>query len=355
MDNYGIDSHKLMFHVDRVADWLGGASVCPIYVEISLSGACNHRCIYCALDFMGYRSVFLDTAMLKKRLKEMAAAGVRSVMFGGEGEPLMHKDAAEIVAAARASGLDVAITTNGVFLNESMARKILPYVSWIKVSINAARRETYAKIHRTTPLDFDRVLKNLSESAALRKARGYRCVLGMQLLLLPENRREVVPLARLAREIGADYLVVKPYSQHPLSCTRKYSRIRYERYRSLAEGLSRLDTPKFKTIFRSNTMRKWDEARRPYDRCYALPFWSYIDARGNFWGCSSFLTDPRFNFGNIGKKTIRQILAGPKRRSTIRMMARRFDIRHCRKNCRMDEINRYLWEIKHPHPHVNFI
>jgi len=23
--------------------------------------------------------------------------------------------------------------------------------------------------------------------------------------------------------------------------------------------------------------------------------------------------------------------------------------------CRMDEINRYLWELKHPHPHVNFV
>ena len=38
MDAYRIDDHKLMFHVHRVAKWLDGDLVYPIYVEISPSG-----------------------------------------------------------------------------------------------------------------------------------------------------------------------------------------------------------------------------------------------------------------------------------------------------------------------------
>jgi len=35
MDEYRIDSHKLIFHVDRVASWLKGADIYPIYMEVS--------------------------------------------------------------------------------------------------------------------------------------------------------------------------------------------------------------------------------------------------------------------------------------------------------------------------------
>ena len=70
MDKYRIDSHKLLYHVSRVNDWLEGKNVYPIYAEISPAGTCNHRCTYCALDFMEYQPRFLDKEMLKERLSE---------------------------------------------------------------------------------------------------------------------------------------------------------------------------------------------------------------------------------------------------------------------------------------------
>ena len=54
-DGLRIDHHKLLFHVDRVSDWLKGERIYPIYMEISPAGSCNHRCIFCGLDFMGYQ------------------------------------------------------------------------------------------------------------------------------------------------------------------------------------------------------------------------------------------------------------------------------------------------------------
>ena len=57
-DKYKIDSHKLMYHVHRVSDWISHENIYPIYVEISPTGTCNHRCIFCSVDFMGYQKRF---------------------------------------------------------------------------------------------------------------------------------------------------------------------------------------------------------------------------------------------------------------------------------------------------------
>lgn len=34
-DNFRIDSHKLIFHPQRVAQWLAGEPVYPLYAELS--------------------------------------------------------------------------------------------------------------------------------------------------------------------------------------------------------------------------------------------------------------------------------------------------------------------------------
>lgn len=355
MDRYHIDSHKLFYHVSRVNDWLEGKNIYPIYAEISPSGTCNHRCIYCALDFLEYQPRFLDSNLLAERLSEMASHGLKSIMYAGEGEPLLHKKIGDIINHTKKVGIDVAITTNGVLFREELIESTLGNITWIKVSINGATRETYAKIHKTSPDNLDRVIKNLSYAAKIRKDNGYTCTLGMQIILLPENWHEVVLLAQRAKDIGMDYLVVKPYSQHPLSKTTTYKDIKYNEYLHLADTLNAFNNSHFSVIFRINTMKKWDEGRRNYRHCLALPFWSYIDAGGTVWGCSAYLNDERFCYGNIYENTFEKIWECEKRGKSVRWVEGKLDTNQCRVNCRMDEINRYLWDLRHPPEHVNFI
>ena len=344
-----------MYHVSRVNDWLEGENIYPIYAEISPSGACNHRCTYCAVDFMEYQPRFLDKEILKERLSEMASLGLKSIMYAGEGEPLLHKDIGEIINYTRGVGIDVAITTNGVFLKKDIIGGTLENITWLKVSINGATKETYAETHRTNPDNFDRVIENMSYAVELRQNKGYKCALGMQIILLPENCHEAVLLAQLARDIGMDYLVIKPYSQHPLSMTTKYKDIKYSDYLHLADKLNNFNSSKFSVIFRINTMKKWDEGQRNYKHCLALPFWSYIDAGGSVWGCSAYLGEERFHYGNLYQSSFKDIWEGEARVKSIRWAENELDIHQCRVNCRMDEINRYLWDLKHPPEHVNFI
>jgi MoaA/NifB/PqqE/SkfB family radical SAM enzyme len=304
---------------------------------------------------MEYKHRYLDTDIFKIRLSELGTLGLKSIMYAGEGEPFLHKDMAEIIKHTKKSGIDIAVTTNGVLLKEDIINSILPDTKWIKVSINGATKDTYAKISQCKPDKFESVIENISYAVKLKNNKGYSCTLGMQLLLLPDNYHEAVALAKLAREIGMNYLVIKSYSQHPQSKTKKYSNIKYSQYEYLWDELKELENDDFSVIFRIRTMEKWDKAEKCYSRCLALPFWSYIDAGGNVWGCLEYLNNTNFLYGNIYEQTFKEIWQGEKRFKSLSWVKDKMDASKCRVNCHMDEINKYLWELKSPPEHVNFI
>jgi cyclic pyranopterin phosphate synthase len=355
-DNFRIDHHKINYHVDRLQSWLNKETVYPIYMEIAPTGACNHRCTFCAVDYIGYKTIFLDKEILKIQLTEMGHLGVKSIMYAGEGEPLLHTNLPEIIHHTRESGIDTSITTNAVPMTEKWLQSTLEDITWIKVSINAGTPATYAKIHQTKKDDFHKVISNLETATKIRAQKNLGCTIGSQMVLLPENRYEATNLAKQMKSIGCDYLVVKPYSQHKKSITRTYENIDYENYIDLKAELEELNSADFSVVFREETIQKLTESGHYYQKCLSTPFfWAYIMASGSVYGCSAYLMDDRFCYGNILDNSFQEIWEGQKRLRNIEFVENELDISNCRKNCRMDSVNRYLWDLKNPPNHVNFI
>ncbi len=363
-DKFGLDAHKLNYHPRRIADWLEAGDdwekakkIYPIYIEISPCGFCNHRCSFCALDFMGYKKLFLDADILKRRIEEMAEAGVKSIMFAGEGESLLHRKMAEIAICAKYAGIDTAFTTNGSMLKEKFCYETLSVsaIEWIKVSINAATAGTYQRIHGVSENQFAVVLSNIGNAVKIKEELKSSCVIGSQMLLLPENWQEAPVLAAIMRDLGCDYLVIKPHSQHPLSIGKGYENINYDNFDLvwLKENLDKFNSGDFKVIFRSEAFSRSHD--KQYSFCYSVPFfWAYITASGDVYACSMFLGDERFLLGNIYRSSLKEIWEGEKRRQNW-LLLKNFFAGNCRKNCRMDVCNLFLEKIKNPPPHVNFI
>jgi radical SAM protein with 4Fe4S-binding SPASM domain len=107
-----------------------GYAPLPASVTIEVNYDCNFRCPSCALWTKEFKSSRigerkkLSLAELQQILSRLAALGVQHVHFGG-GEPLVRKDFLDIVASAKACGMETSVFTNGYLINEKIARRIV--------------------------------------------------------------------------------------------------------------------------------------------------------------------------------------------------------------------------------------
>ena len=124
-ENIRMDSHKLLYHPERVTKWLRGKTIYPLEMEIGISGGCNHRCIFCAVDYMGYQPHLLEKDVLVRNLRLLGQKGLKSTIYAGEGEPPVHPDAPDIFNETKACGIDVAMSTNCALFSRENAEACL--------------------------------------------------------------------------------------------------------------------------------------------------------------------------------------------------------------------------------------
>lgn len=351
-DKIRMDSHKLIFHPERVAAWQKGENIYPIELEIGLTNACNHRCIFCAVDYTGYQPTMLDGTVLKKNLPLFAQKGIKSIIYAGEGEPLLNQNAVDLINTTKMHGIDVALSTNGVLLTPEASKECLASLTWIRFSTAAISDRVYEKIHQCRQGDLSIVLKNMEAAVRVKKDQKASTTIGVQLLLLPENQGEIVKMAKELREIGIDYFTIKPFSQHPQS--KNILQVDYQEMMEAERELKELATEEFKIYFRAHSMQKL-VCKREYSQCLALPFMVYIDAKGNLWPCIVFMGKNELSYGNLYQENFVDIWAGARRKQLMKQFSTMDLEANCRELCRLDEMNKYLTELKYPGEHVNFI
>ncbi len=329
--DYGLDTHKLMFHPERVGTWLKGEPIAPLLVEICPIGRCNHRCIFCAYNYTDYKGEALEYNQMIKTLTELGEMGVKAIDWDTEGEPLLHPKLPDFINYAKQCGIESAVETNGVFLTEKFMKECGRHITYIKVSVDAACNETHYKLHRGGVKDWEKIIENVKRAVALKTG----CVIGIQAVLLKENENEIGDLAKIAEAIGVDWFVVKPFSAHPFQDS---SLVR------MGDVNKILDIPN--VIVRKETFGRLFK-ERDYPACYGINFISNIDCYGNVTICNTLTRKDEYILGNIYKESFRDIW---ERRPRV------FAVEGCKREvCRMDKQNLYLWQLKNPPPHINFI
>lgn len=131
------------------------------YLRISLTDNCNLRCFYCMPDEhydFAPASKLMQPTEIETLAKIFVANGVNKIRLTG-GEPLVRKDAANIIERLGALDVDLAITTNAVRIDAMLPQIIAAGFSQVNISLDTLKADKFEKItHRNY---FNRVRKNI--------------------------------------------------------------------------------------------------------------------------------------------------------------------------------------------------
>jgi MoaA/NifB/PqqE/SkfB family radical SAM enzyme len=198
--------------VDAIAS--GGITRGPLHAELDLTDRCNVACYFCNQQDVRTKE-FVDVSRVRELLDELAEGGLRSVRMSGGGDPLYHRDVLAILdmLAERKIVIDN-LTTNAALMGpEISARLVRDGAREVVVSLNAVDGEDYARMMKVKPAIFDRVVENVRHLISIRNG-DLPCVV-IQFLLDRENYEALPRMYEIARDTGADTIVVNPVMDIP--------------------------------------------------------------------------------------------------------------------------------------------
>src|SRR4051812_31111636 len=129
-------------------------------LRISVTDRCNIRCFYCMPDenvrFLPRREI-LTFEEIERFVRVAASLGVNKLRLTG-GEPLVRAQLPRLVErlAAIEGIYDIALTTNGILLDDQAQALREAGLTRINISLDALTEETFRRIARRE--GFDRVL-----------------------------------------------------------------------------------------------------------------------------------------------------------------------------------------------------
>ena len=131
------------------------------YLRISLTDNCNFRCFYCMpeeeYEFTP-ASKLMQAHEIEAIAKIFVGLGVKKIRLTG-GEPLVRKDAADIILALSKLPVTLTMTTNGVRLHEFLPILKQAGVTSLNVSLDTLQADKFQLITRRD--QFQRVYDNI--------------------------------------------------------------------------------------------------------------------------------------------------------------------------------------------------
>jgi MoaA/NifB/PqqE/SkfB family radical SAM enzyme len=276
-----LDSHKLSYHTDRVEAWEAGERIAPVSVDMSLTRACGAMCSFCYAmmqESQARSSIKISNAL--DLLDDFAEIGIRSVSLVSDGESTLSKAYVPFIQHAAKLGIDVGNATNGWEWGPEKIEQVLPHLTWVRFTVAAGRPDSYASIMYKGPEHtevFDRAMEHIRYAVALKKRDNLSVTLGIQMVLMPHLKDEIIPFAQLGLDLGVDYAVIKHCSddeQHTLG-------IDYSQYESLHDLLVQAESMSNDV---TKVIVKWDKIKdgdKPsYKRFYGPQFLLQISGSG---------------------------------------------------------------------------
>ena len=372
------DRRKVFYHPAAIAALLAGGDCWPVTVNTGFTTYCNHSCAWCSTAYTtrtlpslkSRDELVIAPEIWCRNIEILAEGGTQGLIIAGQGEPLLHPKAPDMLDFVAGARLKYMIFTNGERLGAKFHDSLFKAAVAVRFSVDAATPEMHGRWHAAEnaqgrgQANFSRVIRNIGALVSEKRRRGAQFPhIGCQMICSALTQDDFEGFARLFRELGVDYVVYKSLQRNSANAGISLSALdlhetadeRAAQARAMLDRLRAIkadyETESFAVHVKVDQIRhayvkKFNGAER-YDRCRAHPLTPMIEPDGNVYVCIDHGGNPEFVIGNIYENTIDEIWASERRRQVIA----RIDLeRKCPAGCFLDETNLILHQLADPAP-----
>ncbi|MFC1807248.1 radical SAM/SPASM domain-containing protein [Candidatus Omnitrophota bacterium] len=362
-----LDGTKLRWHKERVGAWLRGERIAPITVDCALTRRCSYKCVYCYGQLQANDEKRMTRDVLLRFLDDAAEIGVKAISLVSDGESTCSPHIYDVLSHGKANGLDMALGTNAYLLKDERLEEILPALTYLRFNFSAAQPQRYAKIMGCKTAHYHKVVETIRKCVRIKRDNGLSVTLGLQMVLMPDFADQIIPFAKLGRELGVDYAIIKHCSDDEMHSLG----IDYKEYFKL-EGLLKEAEAYSNGDYLVKV--KWSKilsgGERRYPRCFGPPFIIQFSGSGLVAPCGMLFNRryKKYHIGNIADTSFKKIFKSKRYWEVMDLIASdKFDTRSmCGTLCLQHKVNEFLWDLKggkinltkpkgRPPQHMNFI
>jgi molybdenum cofactor biosynthesis protein A len=165
------------------------------YLRISITEHCNLRCTYC-MPAEGIaltpRAHLMTADEIVTIAKTFVKLGVTKIRLTG-GEPLVRKDAKNIIEQLGKLGIELTLTTNGILVHEFIDTFKEAGITTLNVSIDSLKKDKFNQITRRNY--FGKLIENLD----LLEVNGFKVKLNV-VVIKGFNETEIIDFIEMTKD-----------------------------------------------------------------------------------------------------------------------------------------------------------
>ena len=338
-----LDGTKIGWYKDRVLAWQRREKIAPITMDVAWTRRCAAACNFCYASLQSSDGGEITKKHAFEFLEDAAAIGVKGISLISDGESTEVPYYAESIEYGASLGIQIGISSNGMKLTPDILEKILPHLTYLRFNFSGGERKRYAEIMGVKQVWFDKVIEHIKTAMAIKKRDNLPVNINMQFVVMPSDADQILPFARLAKEIRPDYGIMK----HCADSADNALGVDYRQYNNLFplfEEAEAMSDDSFRIAVKWSRIQ--DEGRRDYQRCYGPPFILQMSGNGLIAPCGQKFNDKysKFHIGNITRTRFRDIFASDRYWDVLRYLASdAFDAsKDCGENCLQTNSNSWL-------------
>ncbi len=343
-----LDGHKLLWHMDRLKARLRGEKIVPITIDCALTRRCTYRCVYCYGQLQANDEKRMTRDVIFRFLDDAASIGVKAISFVGDGESTCSPYLYDAILRGKVNGLDMALGTNGYLLKDERLEEILPCLTYLRFNISSADPARYVQIMGCKEDCFYKVYETVKKCVRIKKEKNLVVTLGLQMVLMPQFKDQIIPFAKLGKELEVDYAIIKHCSDDEMGSLG----IDYSQYFALTDILKEAETYSEGGYL---VKVKWSKilsgGKRKYIQCYGPPFMMQMSGSGLVAPCGMLFNrryKKYYHIGNIVDTSFKEIWKNKRYWEVMDLLAsEKFDARiMCGSLCLQHKVNEFLWDLK---------